>query len=74
MMKMNQIKLLYDSDDFLLYLPKNKNCVLRSVKNIYLKNIQEKEEEKNRWKCTKKFFSVTHLAKKCASELNLLDI
>ena len=48
MMKMNQIKLLYDSDDFLLYLPKNKNCMLRSVKTIYLKNIQEKEKEKNR--------------------------
>ena len=62
MMKMNQIKLLYDSDDFLLYLPKNKNCMLRSVKTIYLKNIQEKEKEK------------THLAKKCASVLNLLDI
>ena len=46
MMKMNQIKLLYDSDDFLLYLPKNKNCMLRSVKTIYLKNIQEKEKEK----------------------------
>ena len=44
MMKMNQIKLLYDSDDFLLYLPKNKNCMLRSVKTIHLKNIQEKEK------------------------------